>query len=222
MKMIRKDLVRIIADRILALPTSQIICVGIDGVDGAGKSCFACELAVSLARSGRPLICTSVDSFHNPKAQRYQLGKGSPRGFFRDSYNYQRLKEVLLDPLSPGGSQRYQTAIFDHRTDLNVVVPAEHAALDSILVFDGIFLHRPELRSYWDFSIFLDVGFRVSIPRGAQRGEGSADPEAAENYRYVEGQRIYLRECEPKKHATIVVNNDDLLAPFIVTQQLSI
>lgn len=215
MKM-RQALIRTIADKILALPTNRIIFVGIDGVDGAGKSYFARELAAFLAKSARPLISASVDSFHNPKAQRYQLGKGSPRGFFRDSYNYQQLKEVLLDPLSPGGSRRYQTAIFDHRTDTSVIVPEKEAALDSILVFDGIFLHRQELRSYWDFSIFLDVAFTISIPRGAQRGEGSPDPKAAENYRYVEGQRIYLRECEPKKHATVVVNNDDLLAPFIV------
>jgi uridine kinase len=84
-------------------------------------------------------------------------------------------------------------------------------------VFDGIFLHRPELRRYWDFSIFLDVGFDVSIPRGAQRGEGSADVDAPENRRYVEGQKIYLRDCEPRKFATVTVNNEDLAAPYIAT-----
>jgi hypothetical protein len=85
-----------------------------------------------------------------------------------------------------------------------------------ILVFDGIFLHRPELRAYWDYSVFLEVAFAVSIPRGAQRGESSPDPEAATNRRYVLGQELYLRTCEPARFATVTVNNDDLLAPYIV------
>src|SRR4029453_49932 len=57
------------------------------------------------------------------------------------------------------------------------------ASPGDILVFDGIFLHRPELRAYWDYSVFLEVAFAVSIPRGAQRDDSSPDPEAASNQR---------------------------------------
>jgi hypothetical protein len=32
----------------------------------------------------------------------------------------------------------------------------------------------------------------------------------------VEGQRIYLRTCEPEKLATIVIDNEDLEAPSVV------
>jgi uridine kinase len=194
-----KKVLRYIADIILELPTVHVTRLGIEGVDGAGKTIFANELSRLLAMSGRSIIRASVDSFHNPKNQRYRLGKNSPEGFFLDSYNYPRLKEVLLDPLSPGGTGLYQTAIFDHRLDSPVSSLKEQAISDSILVFDGIFLHRPDLRSYWDFSIFLEVRFDISIPRGAQRGEGSSDPRSPENRRYVEGQKIYLRECDPKK-----------------------
>ena len=91
--------------------------------------------------------------------------------------------------------------------------------MDSILVFDGIFLHRLELRHYWDVSVFLKVGFSTSIPRGAARGEGSPDPQALSNRRYVEGQKLYLRGCTPERHATFVVNNEDLTAPYIVSRK---
>jgi uridine kinase len=212
----RQKILKYVADTILELPTVYINRIGIDGVDGAGKTIFGDELAHLLAMSGRPIIRTSVDSFHNPKTVRYRLGENSPEGFFLDSYNYPRLKEVLLDPLSPGGTGLYQTAIFDHRLDSSVLLLEEQAISGSILVFDGIFLHRPDLRSYWDFSIFLEVGFDISIPRGAQRGEGSPDPRSFENRRYVEGQKIYLRECDPKKYATITINNENLASPYIV------
>ena len=212
----RLSLLRKLADKILELPPNRTLKVGIDGVDGAGKTTFADELAEALKTSGRPLIRASVDGFHHPKSVRYRLGKGSPEGFFRDSYDYPALKAALLDPLSPGGTGRYRTAVFDHREDAPVEISEERLEPRAILILDGIFLHRPELRDYWDFSVFLEVDFSTSIPRGAQRGESSPDPHAPENHRYVEGQKLYFRECNPKAHATVVVNNEDLSEPFIV------
>ncbi len=212
----RLDLLQKLAAKILTLPSNHVVKVGIDGVDGAGKTVFAGELARALAASGRPLIRASVDGFHNPKSVRYRLGKSAPEGFFRDSYNYPALKAALLDPLSPGETGRYRTAVFDHRSDAPTETSEEQAAPGSILILDGIFLHRPELRDYWDFSIFLEVDFSVSIPRGAQRGEGSPDPHARGNRRYVEGQELYFRECKPKAYATVVVNNESLSEPFVV------
>ena len=215
----RSDLLQSLAAKILALPAVHILRVGIDGVDGAGKTVFAGELARALAASGRPLITASVDGFHNPRAVRYRLGKDSPEGFFRDSYDYPALKAALLDPLSPGGTGRYRTAIFDHRANSPIEVPEARAEPGSILIMEGIFLHRPELRDYWDFSVFLEVDFATSIPRGAQRGEGSPDPHASENRRYVEGQRLYFQECNPKAHATVMVNNERLEEPFVVERE---
>ena len=113
----RSDLLQSLAARILALPTDRTLKIGIDGVDGAGKTTFSGELAQVLSASGRPLITASVDGFHHPKSTRYRLGKDSPEGFFRDSYDYPALKAALLDPLSPGGMGRYRTAVFDHRSD---------------------------------------------------------------------------------------------------------
>ena len=183
-----------------------------------GKTVFGDELAQVLAASGRPLIRASVDGFHHPESVRYRLGKSSPEGFFRDSYNYLALKAALLDPLSPGGTGRYRTAAFDHRSNSPVEMPEKQAAPGSVLILDGIFLHRPELRGYWDFSIFLEVDFATSIPRGAQRGEGSPDPHARGNRRYVEGQELYFEEYRPRQHATVIVNNERLEQPFVVEQ----
>jgi uridine kinase len=92
----------------------------------------------------------------------------------------------------------------------------ELAQPHSILLFDGVFLHRPELRLYWDFSIFLDAPFEVTTPRCALRNGSSPDLNSAENRRYVEGQKLYLYQCQPRREATIVVNNEDLTSPDIV------
>jgi uridine kinase len=198
-----------VAAAVLALPSVRTVRVGIDGVDGAGKTTFADELGAVLAPAGRPLIRATVDGFHNPRAVRYRRGRGSPEGFYHDSYDYATLTAVLLDPLGPGGSGRFRRAVFDVDADMPVDAPEEHARPGSILLLDGIFLHRPELRRYWDYSVFL----RVEWARN-HRLRNRAEPRP---HRYQEGQNIYFRECEPWTCASIVVDNDDLAAPFVVS-----
>jgi uridine kinase len=215
----RQALLLRIAEAILRVPAPFVTRVGIDGVDGAGKTMFGDELAGLLQASGRRMIRASVDSFHHPRALRYRQGRHSPEGFFQDSYDYAQLQAVLLDPLSPGGDGRYRTAAFDHRTDAPVVAPEEQAAPGAILVCDGIFLHRPELRSYWDVSVFLEVSVAVSVSRCAARDGSSPDPQDPSQRRYVAGQQIYLHTCAPQRHATFVVNNDVLDAPFVVSRK---
>lgn len=215
----RQALLQHIADAILRAPALFVTRVGVDGVDGAGKTVFGDELAGLLQVSGRRVIRASVDSFHNPRALRYRQGRHSAEGFFQDSYDYAQLQAVLLDPLSLGGDGRYRPAVFDHHTDAPVVAPEEQAASGAILVFDGIFLHRPELRDYWDLSVFLEVSVAVSVSRCAARDGSSPDPQDPGQRRYVAGQQIYLRTCEPQRHATFVINNDLLDAPYVVAQR---
>ncbi|MFK7603455.1 uridine kinase [Deinococcus sp. SM5_A1] len=205
--------------RLDAQSACPVLRVAVDGVDGAGKTTFADELAASLSNLGREVIRASVDVFHSPRAVRYRLGRDSPEGFYRDSYDYAGMRRALLDPLGPDGSMRYQTAIFDVDTDQPVSQTELTARPGSILIVDGLFLHRPELRGVWDDSVFLRVDFAVSVPRGAARGPGfgSPDSEAESNRRYIGGNRLYFREAQPENWAGMVVDNNDLNAPFIAS-----
>lgn len=207
-----------VAARLLTRAGAGVLRVAIDGVDGAGKTVFADELAPRLAAADRPVIRASVDGFHQPRALRYRQGKGSPRGFYEDSYDYDRLCAWLLDPLGPDGNRRYRTAAFDHRSDRPVVAPEQRAPEGAILLLDGIFLHRPLLRHHWDLSLFLHVDVARSVARCAARDGSDPDPAAAANRRYVEGQRLYLTTCEPWRLATLVVDNNDLAAPYLLPQ----
>lgn len=216
----RVKLLASIASMASSVASDRVARIAIDGVDGAGKTTFADELGQALRGFGRPVIRASVDGFHNRRSVRYAQGKQSPAGFFQDSYNYASLKVHLLEPLGPGGSRRYCIAAFDYVTDKSVPLSEREAHPQSILLLDGIFLHRPELRSYWDASIFLRVDFAVSVARNAARDGSSPDPLAPANQRYVEGQRIYLSTCTPEKYATLVVDNNDLEAPSLVGKPL--
>ena len=187
--------------------------VGVDGVDGAGKTTFCDDLAAVLRAQGRVVVRASVDDFHHPQGIRWRRGRTSPEGFFLDSFDHERFADRLLTPFAAG--RPFQRAGHDLATDEYVDAPAEVAPPSALLLVDGIFLHRDELVRHWDFSIFLSVEFAVSAARMAVRDGSPSDPDDPRNRRYVEGQRLYLAKCDPAGRADLVIDYNDLAEPLV-------
>jgi uridine kinase len=180
--------------------------IAVDGVDGSGKTTFASQLACAIDGAGRPAVIVHEDDFLAPRVTRYRLGRESPEGFFRDSYDLGALKRHVLDPLRPDGDRRVRRRVFDHRTDQPVDASVEEVPRDAVVIVEGMFLHRDELKDRWDWSVFLDVPFLETARRMAQRDGSHPDPEHPTMRRYVEGQRVYLATCRPRERATVVMD----------------
>jgi uridine kinase len=151
---------------------------------------------------GRTVVRASIDGFHNPASIRYQRGTTSSEGYYQDSFDYRALVELLLTPLGPGGALQYRSAIFDYKADSEVQVPLEAAEANTVLLFDGIFLLRPELREHWDFIVFIEASFDVTLARAIKRDLGlfGALKRYADGLNYgIPGPKIYLEECRPKE-----------------------
>ena len=213
----RTDLVRELAAIIVGKALPHPTRVAIDGVDAAGKTTLANEIAASLAPGSRQVIRASIDGFHNPKHIRRREDSGT--GYFRDSFNYQALCDNLLTPLGPHGSRQFRRTVFDFRTETEVVSGREAAAHDAILILDGVFLLRAELRAHWDLSIFVQADFETTLARALDRdrelfGDANAVRQRYES-RYVPGQRLYLEQERPRQFADIVVFNSDFDDPHL-------
>ena len=80
-----------------------------------------------------------------------------------------------------------------------------------------MFILREELRGLWDFSIFVDAGFDVTLARALERDLSLFGSERAvrERYesRYIPGERLYLERCRPRERADAVVRNDEPANP---------
>jgi uridine kinase len=201
--------------RVIATRPDGVARIAITGVDGAGKTSLADALA-PLVTAHRPAIRASIDGFHNPRAVRHARGRTSPEGFYRDSFNLEAFRQVLLDPMAPDGTGRYRTAAYDHRTDSAVEMDERTAPANAVLLVDGIFLQRPELDEIWDLTIFLDVPFAQTFARMAVRDGSPADETDPANQRYRQGQQLYLAECKPQSRADILVDYADFDSPEIV------
>lgn len=121
-----------LARDVVALRRPAVIAV--DGVDGSGKTTFANQLARAIDDAGRPAVVVHEDDFLAPRESRYRLGRQSPEGFFRDSYNLPALITHVLDPLRPGGDRRVRRRLFDHRTDAPVDAPVEDLPVTAVVI----------------------------------------------------------------------------------------
>ena len=155
----RDELLSRLAEAVGSVTITHPTRVAIDGPPAAGKTTLADELAVVLRAQGREVIRATIESFLLPRAQRYRRGEYSAEGCYHDSFDYDALRRVLLDPLGPGGDRRYQQAVYDMGTDTALSQPVTTASADAVLLLDGVFLLRPELIDRWDLRIFVSAAF---------------------------------------------------------------
>jgi uridine kinase len=212
----RTSVLRTVAESIPAGAGGCAVRVAVDGRDGSGKTTFADELAAVVRLCGRPVVRVSADDFHNVSAVRYRRGRNSPLGCWLDSYDYDRLRADVLEPLGPGGSRRYRPAAHDLHTD-RVLDPAPLTApAGAVLILDGLFLHRDELAGCWELSIYLDAPIDVTVRRLADRDGSSADPDHPTLRRYLLADRLYTAACSPRDRAHFLIDNSSIESAAIL------
>ncbi len=218
--MTREKLLQELAAILVSLAPSHCLRVAIDGIDAAGKTTLADELAPPLEAQGRPVIRASIDGFHRPRHERYRRGPDSPAGYYEDSFDFTSLQAKLLRPLGPEGNGRYQRAVFDFRTDSPLAAEEEKVPPNAILLFDGVFLQRPELADLWDYRIFVYVKMEIALQHALQRDLplfGSGDTiQARYMQRYFPGQQLYDQSVHPQEQADVVVDNNDPSQPRLI------
>jgi uridine kinase len=215
-----------LADSIARIHRHHPIRVGIDGFAAAGKTTLVQELAIPLRQRCRHVICVSIDGFHNPAAIRHRQGRHCPQGYYQDSFDHQAILTHVLAPLGANGNRHFKAACYDYSKDTAVESDWEQAPVDAILLFDGIFLNRPELKDHWDFTVFVHADFSVILDRACQRDieKFQSEKRIRESFeqRFIPGSRLYLEQERPYLKADIVLNNNHVQRPTVHTNVRSI
>lgn len=208
----RDDLLRRLAAVVCSADVAHPVRVALDGPPGAGKTTLADELAVVLRAQGREVIRATIEDFLFPRAVRHRRGAYSAEGCYFDTHDYDSLIRVLLEPLGPQGDRQFRRAVYDRTTDASLSLPATRASADAVLLFDGVFLLRPELTGCWESTIFVSTAFETTVSRAHVRERGILSGDEVERLwrrRYIPSQQYYVDTVRPADHADIVVLNDE-------------
>jgi uridine kinase len=173
--------------------TDAPLIVGIDGAGGAGKSTLA--RGIDDANAGRVSI-VRCDDFYHPLtgAQNSRL---TAEEAYEHYFDWRRLRDEALMALRSGQRARYQR--YGWSTDrLAEWVEAEPR---EILVVEGVFSMRPELRPLLDIAIFIETPREERQRRMLARRQDSAAWMA----RWMSAEDWYLEHVAPHRHADLVV-----------------
>ncbi|MGN9914218.1 uridylate kinase [Phytohabitans sp. LJ34] len=212
----REELVGRLAAAVGSVTVAHPTRVAIDGPPAAGKTTLADELAGVLREEGRDVVRATIDDFLFPRARRYPRGEYSAEGCYFDTHDYDALIRVLLDPLGPGGDRRFQPAVYDRTADTVLSPPVTTAPADAVLIFDGVFLLRPELVDRWDLRVFVSTALEKTVDRAVVRERRVSSREQVERRwreRYIPSQQLYFATVRPIDQADIIVHNDEPQQP---------
>jgi uridine kinase len=184
----------------------------------AGQLALACRTTAPTTAPTVTTLRTSCDAFHQPRSRRYARGDLSPEGYYLDSVDYASMVATCLLPFLRGAAE-VRLSQHDHRADAETVVSAADVPPRAVLVVDGVFLLRPELRTLWSLSIYLHISPDETLRRARRRDVdlfGSVD-EVDRRYlsRYLPAQEHYRQLADPESHADVIVDNHDPHNPRI-------
>ena len=175
------------------LGSDQCLVVALDGPGGAGKS----TLAKRLSGACSVVSVVQGDDFYNPMDESERRTLTPEYGYMR-YFDWQRMRDELLEPLSNGNPARYQRYDWgSNRLAEWIVQPAE-----GIILVDGVYSFRPELRAFYGYSVLVDTPRAECLARLVERGENTEESirswRAAEDY--------YLAHTDPASSVCIVLS----------------
>lgn len=135
------------------------VVIGVDGSAAAGKSMFSARLVDSVMPR---VVRASLDDFQRPREDRYRRGHLSLEGYYFDAFDYAAAQALLIQPFLLG-AEVVHTAVFDYWSNAAIEDAIAHVPRRVVLIVDGVFLHRAELRPAWTLSLYLhDTSHRIT------------------------------------------------------------
>ena len=198
--------------------TPGVRCVGVNGVDTAGKTVFANRLACYLKSVGQDAVVVHLDDFHNPKALRTR-GNDEIDAYYHNAFDLQTLKDTLLKPLRETGEVHKTLTLLDLGTDAYTRKRTYEIGRDTLVILEGVLLYREPIAELIDSKIYLDIGFDELLRRAEARDVPKYGGQMLTRYRekYIPVQQRYLEEWNPKETSDCVIDNSDVCRPVIVS-----
>ena len=160
----------------------EILLIGIDGCGGAGKSTLARAIKDNLS----DVKIVQMDDF-----------------YYKDYFDWQRLKRQVLEPLSKNLAAEYQRYDWEkQRLDEWHKIEA-----GGIVIVEGVYSTRKELTDFYDYNIWVECPREIRLARGLER-DGEAAREKWEK-EWMPAEDFYVMNDLPRERADLIINDYD-------------
>jgi uridine kinase len=178
--------------RLPGAPESSPVLLGIDGLGGAGKT----SLAAAITDARPDVQVVHGDDFYGPEERDWR--SWTPRQGYERYFDHQRLAAELLQPLRQGQQGRFRR----HDWEQNALADWVDVAPRGLIVVEGVYMLRPQLRPMWDLTVYVDVPLQIRAARQHARGEN----DAGWIERWMAAENYYEQVHNPASVADIVVS----------------
>jgi uridine kinase len=187
-----EDVIATVLQRLPSSTTGTPKLVCIEGLGGAGKTTLA--RAVAARRPDVSLV--HGDDFYGPEERDWR--SWSPRQGYERYFDHQRVERQLLRPLKAGQRARFQRYDWEANTLAGWVTIEPQG----IVLVEGVYLLRRELRSYWDLAVYVDAPRELRQARLHARGEN----DEGWIQRWAAAEDYYEQAEQPAQAADLVVS----------------
>lgn len=201
--------------------------IGINGVDGSGKTHFSDNLYNFLKNRGYDVCLIHLDDFHNHKKKRRE-GADENQAYINNAFNLTLLQNKILNPLrNLNTTYSTEMILLDLEKDTYSINKSYQFSNQSIVLIEGVLLFREPVNQYFNLKIFLDVTFDIAIERNIIRAQ-PADIDEADNIeqrmntKYIPIQKWYLNAYRVLEISDIIINNNDFNKPVLVKSTLNL
>jgi uridine kinase len=170
-----------------------VVVAAIDGAGGAGKSTLAGAIRTAL---GIAVAIVPVDDFYRPLTNDQRVAL-DPRHGYESYLDWRRMRDEALAPLRAGKPARYQRYDWssDRLAEWIEIAPAP------VVIVEGVYSSRPELRALIDLAIFVDTPRELRERRMRSRGQNAGGWIE----RWMAAEYWYLEHVDPARHAGLVL-----------------
>ena len=162
-------------------------CIGINGLDCAGKTTLALNLVRQFEDFGRKVILLHVDDFNNKAVQQRVYAAYANGGFSNDLFEL----------------------YYNESVDYSALASAVGAATvpNQTVIVEGVFLYKPALSCLFDYKVFLECDVDLARSRYAKRKLAIVDerPTTVFDDIWLPAFTRYCGEFSPARIADTVI-----------------
>ena len=185
--------------KITKKPDDRPFIMGIDGTSGSGKTTVCDQISSVLSRMGYRVKQIRFDDFWSASDDSKAMRFNPERQLIGSDYRWQKLRDEILIPLREGNPVHCvvndESVVNDRFCAVKVVTYDASIADYDVILVEGVFVVRDELRKYYDYSVYKRTPQKTSFERALKR-EGEYMVRWHEQY-WRHEEALYVEKQQP-------------------------